>query len=852
VNGQRYPLKPPLLLMLTLLYTSVGLVSCLQKTTPVQPTLPILEFPQQGLDDSDAYQGYTTRFVRDSDGNTVQLSIDRRSGRVVNIWADAANESIAFTVRDTAGRPATLQWDSPGVELSARAPWRYLRYTLSIEAGGAGIGLYLLGSMRQERDYQYHKGNLRPFTSGLHVEQELRTLLQNLKRLPPPKQDRLITLLNAQNTQELATRLLPQVTYHQSESSEHVLVEQTTFDGRNHLSLELSVDGQQATVALTNGIMSIRPGGSGPLRLTVLIGTDSPSLTPLRSDEIFNRDFRRFYDRAEAEADNLAAESSLDAASLAGQERWLRFQWLRRQVRGVELLASQEKIMAGLPNFATYFGRDMLLSALMLEPIWSPAMLEHVIASALRKLSPSGRVSHEEALGNQAIREHAAEFNHLAGQFILLRDRGDEPGADSVFASAAKILTNMQAVREAYSMVDEDFQLPVVAARYLTRLDIPARQKRRFLLSKSGNGAPASRLSLLMRNLGHISSLTRRYVEQPVTENLIAFPRIDERRWFPGSWRDSGAGYANGRYPMDVNVIWAPKALESVGQILATLRELGWSNDELESVAPEIVGTAIQVYALDPEALQAALSVWRGTAKHFSVSFSSQEVERRVGERISRFTAAERTYWTEVLTHSDAHPQGVTFLALSLDAEGVPIPVANTDPAALWFLEDFTADILEGRRDPAELLAGLDMFVRPYPAGLFVEGLGPLVANDAYAPETVWDNFRRDPYHSPRVVWGREVNLLQLGLARQISSALDSEGRVKDPRLDPYVRELRSVLAKTLTAVEASGLRHNELWSYRIVDDDLAPIRYPTSSDIQLWNLTDLAVRYALARIPNL
>ena len=97
------------------------------------------------------------------------------------------------------------------------------------------------------------------------------------------------------------------------------------------------------------------------------------------------------------------------------------------------------------------------------------------------------------------------------------------------------------------------------------------------------------------------------------------------------------------------------------------------------------------------------------------------------------------------------------------------------------------------------------------------------------------------------------VTLMSHGrVVPQISSALDSEGRVKDPRLDPYVRKLRSVLAKTLTAVESSGLRHNELWSYRIVDDDLAPIRFPTSSDIQLWNLTDLAVRYALARIPNL
>ena len=37
-------------------------------------------------------------------------------------------------------------------------------------------------------------------------------------------------------------------------------------------------------------------------------------------------------------------------------------------------------------------------------------MMEHVIGSVLRKLAPNGEVSHEEALGGQAIREGAAEY----------------------------------------------------------------------------------------------------------------------------------------------------------------------------------------------------------------------------------------------------------------------------------------------------------------------------------------------------------------------------------------------------------------------------------------------------------
>jgi len=51
-----------------------------------------------------------------------------------------------------------------------------------------------------------------------------------------------------------------------------------------------------------------------------------------------------------------------------------------------------------------------------------------------------------------------------------------------------------------------------------------------------------------------------------------------------------------------------------------------------------------------------------------------------------------------------------------------------------------------------------------------------------------------------------------------------------------------------VTAVDRSGLRHAELWSYRIDNGRLVPTRYGTSSDVQLWSLTDLAVQYLLNR----
>jgi len=49
--------------------------------------------------------------------------------------------------------------------------------------------------------------------------------------------------------------------------------------------------------------------------------------------------------------------------------------------------------------------------------------------------------------------------------------------------------------------------------------------------------------------------------------------------------------------------------------------------------------------------------------------------------------------------------------------------------------------------------------------------------------------------------------------------------------------------------VEASGLKHNELWSYEISGGTLRPIRYGASTDVQLWNVTDLAVQFVLKRL---
>ncbi len=562
--------------------------------------------------------------------------------------------------------------------------------------------------------------------------------------------------------------------------------------------------------------------------------TDAKPLTPLDRAEIFNRDFHDFLSVAAAATDS------------AGRVRSRR---LERQVRGVELLSTREKLMAGLPNFATYFGRDMMMTALMMRPVWSPAMAEHVIASVLRKLGPGGAVSHEEALGGQAIRENALVYDSLVSGYLRAARASHRSAADSLLERAGEVLRNLQATRENYHMIDDEYQLPVLEARYLADSAVPATRKREFLLDTADGGG--TRLARMLREMALVTSATRPYVEDPRALNLVSFPKRDSIHWRSASWRDSDAGYAGGRFAMDVNAVWVPQALDAIATILSVLPRIGVGTAALDSLAPEIGRTPLAGYIRDTLSLRRAIETWRGARRHFEVTLGPGEIRERLRARLARLPEEERRYWERVLAANGEPRDSLAFLAIALDANGSPIPVVNTDPATGLYLENLTAEVLARRVKPEAVLRDVAPFVRTFPVGLFAARLGPLVANDAYASPETWERFEKDPYHGPRVVWGREVNLLFLGLANQIAGGFDPAGRPVDPGLQAYLRGLDDALRRTLAAVHESGLEHNELWSYRIESGHLLPSRYGTSSDIQLWNGTNLAVQFVLSRLPR-
>src|SRR2546430_1673462 len=494
------------------------LLLVVQTAVPGDTVPPYLAFPEPGLDDPAAYEGYETRVYRDASGNAFQIYLNRSHGR-----------------EERARHLALLGVKTPGA---------------------------------------------------------------------------------------LRARLLPRITEQHGDTAWVVRVEQVSFDGKTHLWVALEGDARETVAAVRGGTVRIRRPAGGVVRFGVRVTTDAPALTPLSRAEIFNDDFRRFSETVRGDS--------------AHPDRFWR---LEREVRGMELLCSREKLMAGLPNFATYFGRDMLMTALLMEPVWAPAMPEHVIASALRKLSAAGDVSHEEALGGQAIREHASEYNRLV-------DAGQA-------AQARAVLQDLQAVRENYVMVDDDFQLPVVAARYLSDQRVPAARKRTFLLEER-------HLQRLVTNLAYVTRQAAAYARNPVATNLVGFPRDAEGRWISASWRDSRAGYGGGRFAMDVNVIWVPHALEAVGTILDALKQLGMTPASREE--------PLAGFVRDRATLERAIAVWRGAERHFRVAIG--DVGRPVLDRLRWLPQAEREYWEAVVQRTGFLADTLRVLALSLDENG--------------------------------------------------------------------------------------------------------------------------------------------------------------------------------------
>ncbi|HEY7929416.1 MAG TPA: hypothetical protein VID71_05355 [Steroidobacteraceae bacterium] len=442
----------------------------------------------------------------------------------------------------------------------------------------------------------------------------------------------------------------------------------------------------------------------------------------------------------------------------------------------LSFLSYRQKYLAGAWRFDTYFGRDTLFSLLLLAPVLQPQAMSSGIDSVLARLSRQGEVAHEEAIG-----EYAILLNDAAG-----RGRSAAPVYD-------------------YSMLDEDFLLAPLVARWL--LDSPEERARAasFLAARDPSGE--RRGDALLRNLRYVVQRTRAFATDPGALHLIGL-KPGQRA---GDWRDSDDGLDGGRYPFDVNVVLVPAALQATQRLLGS----GLLRAYLSG------GDAALLARAGPQ--------WRtwneAAAPLFRIELARSAALARLHDYAHRLGMQD--------TAAAASPDSATlgFEAISLDSAGHALPVMQSDVSLELLLSDPSPEALTGI---------LNTLMLPFPAGLMTP-IGLLVANPAFADAATQQRFTRHAYHGT-VVWAWQQAVVLAGIARQL------QRRDLPASLRQRLLAARQGLWKAIDRTRA--FRGSELWSwsYGAGGYRLEPFRTQgggeaESDAAQLWSTVFLALR---------
>ncbi|MBA9902330.1 hypothetical protein [Burkholderia cepacia] len=438
----------------------------------------------------------------------------------------------------------------------------------------------------------------------------------------------------------------------------------------------------------------------------------------------------------------------------------------------LEFLSFHDKLLAGSWQYDTYFGRDTLISVRMLMPVLEPAAIEAGLSSVLSRLSTDGKVAHEEGIG-----EFALVDNQKNG-----KPNDPTPTYD-------------------YKMIDSDYLLAPIAAAWLID-DTRGQARAAAYLAQRGSDGQTNGARLVV-NLLHVATTAQPFAQQPSVANLIHL-RPGE---IVGNWRDSTDGLGGGVYPYDVNAVLVPAALRAANAFLT--RGL-----------------------LDPYLDAGQRATLANTANQATTWETQAPPLFQVSVPAAQATADVSAYAPSAGVPPGAAPSApLAFYALSLDQQGNPIPVMNSDGGfALLF----------GTPPDDQLQRIVADVTRPFPTGLVTDA-GMLIANPAYASQSLWPKFTSSAYHGT-VIWSWQQAMWVAGLDRQLARQ----------DLSAATRTLLAQARQTIWQVISNGrdMRTSEMWTWSYVNGKYQTDAFGTRSAdateanaAQLWSTTYLAIR---------
>jgi hypothetical protein len=206
-------------------------------------------------------------------------------------------------------------------------------------------------------------------------------------------------------------------------------------------------------------------------------------------------------------------------------------------------------------------------------------------------------------------------------------------------------------------MVDESYLLAPVAVAYL--LDDPAGAARASSYLQADAASPhhtkASIGQALVRNLRLVVSSSKAFARDPHYGNLISV----KPGHTAGDWRDSENGLGGGRYPYDINAVLVPTALDATARLVDSgLLDAFLSPDDR---------TQLSMAAGHAKA-------WREHAPGlFTVTLDSRQAQTAIDSYAEKIGVRPQ----DALASLGRGP--ISFPALSLGADGKPVPVVHSD-----------------------------------------------------------------------------------------------------------------------------------------------------------------------------
>ncbi|KAF4269195.1 hypothetical protein CNMCM8812_008645 [Aspergillus fumigatus] len=472
------------------------------------------------------------------------------------------------------------------------------------------------------------------------------------------------------------------------------------------------------------------------------------------------------------------------------------------QATALSFLSYSEKLLAGAWRFLTYFGRDLMISALLMDPVMSygnASAIEAVLGSVCERINATdGSTCHEETIGDYATWLHLQEN----------------------VTSTAMICD--------YKMVDTDFYLALLMQSYFLNNPIGRTRWQAFSSTPAGaiNAANKNHTwgQLALRTAEKIMGQAALFAHNPRKENLVHL-KPDQ---VVGEWRDSTYGIGGGRIPYDVNTALMPAALRAI----AALSRAG--------VFPNCNNWArkADTYA----------KIWEDETLHF---FQVTVPAETAKQRLTSYTQAG---YFPGPSAGESIDSDVVFHALALDGYNnlSQVQVMNSDDCFRHFLLNTT--------NQQQLTSFINQTAtnirRTFPAGLNTP-VGMLIANPAFGPNEVYArNWTTGAYHGT-VVWSWQLAMMAKGLERQLGRC-DAGHQHAQPDFcaDKVVyNNLRTAYNTLWDGIETNqALLSEEVWSFVYSDGRFNPaplgnippppgVGAQTESDIvQLWSLTFLAV----------